>query len=152
MGATPFFLAAQTADAELMRLLASLGADPLDHECGQLHAADGGGGAGDAVAGRGCGHGERGDGGDAGALELGADINAVDNNGETAMHGAAYKNAPGAVEFLAEHGAKVEVWNRPNKQGWTPLIIAEGYRFGNFKPSPVTVAAIHRALKAAGAE
>src|SRR6185295_10019264 len=29
LGATPFFLAAKTADAELMRLLASLGADPL---------------------------------------------------------------------------------------------------------------------------
>ena len=29
LGATPFMLAAKTADAELMRLLASLGADPL---------------------------------------------------------------------------------------------------------------------------
>src|SRR5579862_3657031 len=29
MGATPFFLAARTADAELMRYLAKLGADPM---------------------------------------------------------------------------------------------------------------------------
>ena len=29
MGATPFLLAARTADAELMRFLAKLGADPL---------------------------------------------------------------------------------------------------------------------------
>ena len=36
------------------------------------------------------------------ALDLGNDVNAVDNNGETAMHGAAYKNLPGAVEFLAD--------------------------------------------------
>ena len=27
-------------------------------------------------------------------LDLGADVNAVDDNGETAMHGAAYKNLP----------------------------------------------------------
>jgi hypothetical protein len=66
------------------------------------------------------------------------------------MHGAAYKNLPGAVEFLAAKGAKVEVWNRKNKQGWTPLTIAEGHRFGNYKPSPVTVAAFHRVLNGGG--
>ncbi len=152
MGATPFFLAAKTADAELIRLLASLGADP------KIANADG-----STALMAAAGLGTRSPGEDAGTepeviealqalLQLGADVNAVDNRGETAMHGAAYKNAPGAVTFLAEHGAKVEVWNRKNKQGWTPLVIAEGHRFGNFKPSPVTVDAIHQALKAAGAE
>jgi len=66
------------------------------------------------------------------------------------MHGAAYKNLPAVVEFLAAKGAKIEVWNRPNKHGWTPLTIAEGHRFGNFKPSAVTVAAFHRVMTAAG--
>src|SRR5207249_1928544 len=28
--------------------------------------------------------------------------------------------------LLAQHGAKVELWNRPNKKGWTPLRITEG--------------------------
>src|SRR5207244_726553 len=84
------------------------------------------------------------------ALELGVNIDAVDNNGETAMHGAAYKNLPAAVEFLAARGAKIEVWNKPNKHGWTPLTIAEGFRFGNFKPSPVTVEAFHKVMTAAG--
>src|SRR5205085_11204060 len=84
------------------------------------------------------------------ALDLGNDVNAVDNNGETAMHAAAYKNLPGAVQFLADHGARIEVWNKKNKQGWTPLTIAEGYRFGNFKPSPETVAVFRKVMTAAG--
>ena len=150
LGATPFLLAARSADAELMRFLAKLGADPLipnaDNATPIIVAA---------------GLGTRSPGEDAGtesevvealqaALDLGNDVNAVDNNGETAMHGAAYKNLPGAVEFLAAHGASIDVWNRKNKQGWTPLIIAQGHRFGNYKPSPVTVAAIERILRAAG--
>jgi len=83
-------------------------------------------------------------------LDIGVDINAVDKNGETAMHGAAYKNLPGAVECLASHGAKIEIWNKRNKFGWTPLIIAEGYRFGNYKPSPPTVEAFRKIMVAAG--
>src|SRR5262249_55573581 len=84
--------------------------------------------------------------------ELGNDINAVDDNGETAMHGAAYKSFPKVVQLLAEKGARIEVWNRKNRRGWTPLSIAEGYRPGNFKPSVETLAALHRVLRDAGIE
>ncbi len=150
LGATPFFLAARTADAEMMRFLAKLGADPLlpnDENTTPLIAA--------------AGLGTRSPGEDAGsesevveamqaALDLGADINAANKNGETAMHGAAYKNLPGAVEFLHSKGARIEIWNVKNKFGWTPLIIAEGYRFGNFKPSPDTIAVFRRIMTAAG--
>jgi ankyrin repeat protein len=149
-GATPYFLAAKTADAELMRLFASLGADT------SITNVDG---ATPLMAAAGLG--TRSPGEDAGtesevlealqaALDLGADINAVDKNGETAMHSAAYKNHPLAVGFLAAHGAKIDIWNRENKRGWTPLTIAEGYRFGNYKPSPETVAAIQKVMKASG--
>jgi len=150
IGATPFLMAAVTADAELMKTLADLGADPLltnNEGSTPLMAA--------------AGLGTRSPGEDAGtedevleamalALKLGGDLNAVDKHGETAMHGAAYKNLPGAVKFLAEKGARIDVWNRKNEFGWTPLTIARGYRFGNFKPSPVTVDAIEEVMLSAG--
>lgn len=150
LGATPFLLAALTGDFELMRTLAALGADPLlpnaDNSTPLMAAA---------------GLATRSPGEDAGtesevleavrvALDLGANVNAVDNNGETAMHGAAYKNLPKVVQFLADKGARIEIWNQKNKFGWTPLLIAEGYRHGNFKPSSETVAALHRVMIAAG--
>jgi ankyrin repeat protein len=80
------------------------------------------------------------------ALELGNDVNAVDDNGETTMHGAAYKSFPRIVQLLADKGARIAVWNRKDKYGWTPLSIAEGHRPGNFKPSPETIAALHRVM------
>ncbi len=152
LGATPFFLAAHAADAELMRALADLGADPLlpnaDNSTALMAAA---------------GLGTRSPGEDAGtetevlaavqlALDLGADINAVDDKGETAMHGAAYKNLPKVVALLAEKGADIDIWHKRNAWGWTPLEIAEGYRFGNFKPSPVTVEALHKVMLARGVD
>ena len=66
------------------------------------------------------------------------------------MHAAAYKNLPKAVRYLASRGARVDVWNRPDEFGWTPLAIAVGYRFGNFKPSPETEAAVREVMLAAG--
>src|SRR5262245_19976800 len=83
-------------------------------------------------------------------LDLGSDLTAVDKNGETVMHAAAYKNLPQVVRFLAARGAKIDVWNKDDKFAWTPLAIAVGYRFGNFKPSPDTEAAIREVMIAAG--
>lgn len=149
-GATPFLLAAHTDDVPLMRALFHLGADPrlpnADH-CTPLMAAAG---VGCLAPGEVAGTEEEALEAVALALELGNDVNALDDNGETAMHGAAYKNLPKVVQLLADKGAKAEVWNRQNKYGWTPLSIAEGHRPGNFKPSPETIAALHRILRAAG--
>jgi ankyrin repeat protein len=149
-GATPFLLASKTADLPYMKLLVELGADPKIPNadgCSALMAAAGIGTlAPDEEAGT-----------EPEALAaveyllgLGLDSNVVDHNGETAMHGAAYKSLPKMVALLAAKGAKIETWNQKDKYGWTPLIIAEGFRPGNFKPSKETIEAIHRAMRAAG--
>ena len=150
VGATPFLLASLTADPPLMRTLAALGADPLlpnAENCTPLMAA-----AGVGISSPGEVAGTEPEVLEAVnlLLDLGADVNAVDDNGETAMHGAAYKNLPKVVQLLADKGAKIEIWNQKNKYGWTPLLLAEGHRFGNFKFAPETVAALHRVMIAAG--
>ncbi len=150
-GATPFLLAARSADLPLLRVLRDLGADPripnADHSPPLLAAA---------------GVGALGDGDEAAGtepevlatieflLEAGASVNDVDDNGETVMHGAAYQSWPQVVRLLAARGADVAVWNRPNRWGWTPLMIAEGHRPGNFRPSPETILAIKEVMLAAG--
>jgi len=55
------------------------------------------------------------------------------------MHGAVYQPWAKMAYFLAEHGADVKVWDSKNKWGWSPLIIAYGYRPGNFRPQPDTI-------------
>ncbi len=151
IGGTPFLLAARTADAEYMQLLAGLGADLSltneDDSTALMVAA----GLGTSSPGE-----------DPGteaevleavrlALDLGLDIDAVDENGETPMHGAAYKHLPKVVTLLAEAGADVEVWNRANQRGATPLGIAIGMHRGmNLLSSAETADAVRDALRAAG--
>ena len=86
------------------------------------------------------------------ALELGGNLDAVDDNGETVMHGAAYKHVPSVVAFLAEQGARTEVWNQENSRGWTPWKIAAGVQRGmNIVSSPETEVAVRAVMARAGA-
>jgi ankyrin repeat protein len=150
IGSTPLMMAARAADAPLMRLLATLGADPTlvnEDKTTVLMAA--------------AGVGTHSPGEDAGtdpdgleavkiALELGNDVNAVNEDGDTAMHGAAYKQFPSVVRYLAQHGADIAIWNKKNKQGWTPLRIAVGVHRGmHFRGSPPTADALREVMVAA---
>lgn len=149
IGATPFFLAAHRVDIELMRLLVELGADTrVANEDGTtpLMVAAGIGlwfpgespGSPDEVteAVRLC-------------LELGCgEVTGVDARGETALHGIAYWDSPGAAELLVTAGAKLDP---VNDRGWTPLRIADGVAFvGSIHASPSTAALLRRMLKERG--
>ena len=133
IGATPFLLAAKNVDLDMMRLLLESGADPdltpMDETTALMVAA---------------GSYMFNPGEDAGAepgsepraleavelcLELGADVNAVDKNGETALHGAAFRGANSIVELLVDRGARLDV---RNKEGWTPLNVADGIQITGF--------------------
>lgn len=152
-GSTPFVLAARSSDIPLLKLLTELGADPKIPNadgCTALLAATGVGALGDGDESAGTEE-------EALAtvkllLEMGADIDAVDDRGETAMHGAAYQDRPAVVGLLADAGANIDVWNRKNQLGWTPYMIALGYRPGNFRPAPDSMAKLAAVMRAAGVE
>ncbi len=149
VGATPFLRAAYSNDVVAMRLLLGYGADPnitASDKTTPLMAAAGIGWLPSLVYTRNenlieslrlC-------------LDLGNDINGTNDgkpnsggpSGVTALHGAAFKGIPEAVQFLVDHGANVfakdtaserNVAGTPEK-GRTPLDWAEGISFEGQSP------------------
>jgi len=138
-GATPFWRAAQSSDIVAMRLLVAHGADPkMPTKSGDtpLMAAAGIGWAANwsvnapypaVEAVKYC-------------VELGNDVNATDNRGYTALHGAAYLGNNDMVNFLVSKGAKVDVKSRA---GDSAADMANGpTRFG--QPHLETVALLEK--------
>lgn len=136
-GATPFFRAAVSGDLTVMKLLMAHGADPLqatsDHTTPLMGAAGIGWSDGfsheysekETVA----------------AIQLlldkGADVNAINDQGMTALHGAAHKAANQAIVLLVDHGAKLDVRDKGkvgafgnSNGGLTPLEWAQGVPIG----------------------
>jgi ankyrin repeat protein len=143
-GATPFVLAANAADLAIMKALVDAGADPRastdDHTTALIAAAGYGRTVGeshqteaDALATTQY------------ALALGNDVNAANDLGETALHGAAYWGKDTIVQFLVDHGAQV---NALNRSGASPLQLAEGHSGpgtgGNTYSWPTTAALLRK--------
>ncbi len=149
-GATAFLMAADRADVAFMQLLLELGADPFTPNVeGSTPLM--------AAAGLGTAAPEEEAGSEAEArdavellVDLGANLDAVDDNGDTAVHGAAFASFPTVVQQLADYGADIHVWTQPNEQGRTPLFIAEGFRGGLPRPSRATIEAVTFLMDGAG--
>jgi ankyrin repeat protein len=127
IGSTPFMVAAKTADAEAMRILAEAGADPFattdDGTTALILAAGLGKRAATdvtyydwdqhkAVAAARY------------ALELGLDVNAANEWGATALHAATYHAADELIRFLVDSGADL---NATDWEEQTPLRLALGH-------------------------
>ncbi len=124
IGATPFLLAAKGADPELMRLLLSLGADPLLGTNEHITPLEVASGVGVYRVAESPGTNDEAFECVKIAFNAGSnDVNHVDDIGRTAMHGAALRGANNIVQFLYDHDAKLDVVDKKN---WTPLVIAEG--------------------------
>jgi uncharacterized protein len=124
-GATPLLRAAKAGDTEAIQVLLAKGADPkLATKSGMTPI----------MAGAGLGTKEEDTTGrkktEAEAiasiklcLDAGADVNAINLQGDTALHGAAQKGYDQVVQFLADQGAKLDI---KDKRGRTPLDAANG--------------------------
>ena len=136
-GATPFFLAAKGADIPMLRLLLSVKADyttPIDEHTTPLMVA----------AGVGCVPGqwlepER----DVFTAvkilvdELHADVNAVNDRHENALHGAVCRGADSVIQYLVDKGTKLDV---KDVEGKTPLDVAlDGIFRGDSIGSPPVI-------------
>jgi ankyrin repeat protein len=138
VGATAFLLSAKLVDVPMMKLLVSRGAD--------IHITNADGdsplmlAAGVAILNPNEDAGTEAETLDAlnYLMGLGIDVNAVNNNKETALHGASYRGFNSATQLLVDHGAKIDV---ENILGWKPVTIADGLFFaGFFKAQPQTAA------------
>ena len=128
IGATPFLLAAKSCDVPLMRVLLELGADPsitTDDGTTPLMAAAG---VGIWAPGENPGTHEEALAAVKLALEAGGgNVNDVDANGETALHGAVYRGgAIHIIQLLADRGANLDV---VNAKGWMPVTVADGVEY-----------------------
>ena len=130
-GATPFMRAAKSGDVEVMRLLLAAGADPtvtMPNRSTALMFAAGLGWRDGSPAAPSYDQGTPEEAVEAITLllERGIDLNAANDNGETALHLAVTnRGAPEIVRFLISRGANLKA---QNKRGQTPLAAAQASR------------------------
>jgi ankyrin repeat protein len=140
-GSTPFMRAAKSSDLPVVRLLLERGADPLLTEQNlttamMLAAGQGWRDGNAAIPTR-----DRGTPQDAKVaiqllLDRGADIDAANEAGDTAMHSAAFRGSEEIIRFLVSKGANLRAKNR---QGRTPLDTALSRRGASAVPQAVAL-------------
>ena len=134
-GITPFWVAANALDVEAMKALVDLGADPRLSSMEQTTPLMVAAGLGTRSRGPSGGLPRRGN-VNIEALDLllkwGNDINAVNANGQTALHAAAFAAAHQAVQFLVDRVARMDF---RDSMGRTPLDVANDNLRVEFRPS-----------------
>jgi ankyrin repeat protein len=130
VGATPFLLAAMAADVDVMRAVVTAGGDPrlpTNENTTPLMVAAGLGRilqesrltSKESLESVKL------------AWQLGNDVNAINEAGNTALHGAAHIRCDEIVQFLADKGARLSVKNKPSNfllfdlPAETPLQVSE---------------------------
>ena len=107
-GATPYLLAAQAADVDAMRLLTALGADPRLASYANNTAVMLAAGVGHVEGSRRFRHEEDALAAVTLALAEGVDVNAINANGQTALHGAVYRAANSIIQHLVDAGGRTD--------------------------------------------
>jgi ankyrin repeat protein len=145
-GQTPFTRAAQSGDVTVMRLLLAKGADPrittfngtnalmtaagVNWVIGQTYSESPGAFLEAVTL----------------CLELGFDVNAVNQMGLAAVHGAANRGSDDIIELLASRGARLDL---ADKEGRTAMTWAEGVFLATNSPmaKPSTQALLAKLVK-----
>jgi ankyrin repeat protein len=128
IGATAFVLAAKACDLPLMRVLLEQGADPAIPTENGTTALMAAAGVGIWAPGENPGTHDEALAAVSLAYEVGGgDVNAVNTEGDTALHGAVYRGgAIPVIEFLVERGARLDA---VNEFGWMPVTAADGLEY-----------------------
>jgi ankyrin repeat protein len=150
IGATPFLLAAKSADVPLMRVLLECGADPSIKTSNGTTPLMVAAGVGIWAPGENPGTHEEALAAVRLILDLGGDVTAIDDNGDTAVHGAVYRGgAIPVIQLLADRGARLDV---VNKKGWMPVTAADGVEYtpAVLKRYPEAAALLRRLMRERG--